>query len=173
MTTDILIFRRVPGSHPRWHQVAATQAPSRPAALRGLGLESTGDAMARDPHGSLYFAAWADSIDFEYVSLPECNTSREAVPSASPRTTDRKDRMTNLPPELAALRTPGVALVLDAVRATGRTAHPTAPARVSGLVADVAAVNGLDRDRLQAEVNAFADMSDQLVCDRDPVPADR
>ncbi len=60
-----------------------------------------------------------------------------------------------------ALRTPGVACVLDAVRATGQSAHPVSPdVKVSALVSIVATIHGFNAEALQAEVNAYSDSLD-------------
>ena len=67
--------------------------------------------------------------------------------------------------DLARKRTEGVAAVLDAVRRTGRSAHPTAveavmPGAVSALVFSVALARNVAPVALQAEVNAYADAQD-------------
>lgn len=53
-------------------------------------------------------------------------------------------------------KSPGLIAVLDAVRQTGRTAHPEAGARVSTLVFAVAVTEGLNPVELQAEVGAWS-----------------
>jgi hypothetical protein len=68
--------------------------------------------------------------------------------------------MTNELDRITAARTTGVALVLDAVRATGKGAHPTRGQRVSDVVTMVAVANNLNPVALQAEVEAYADALD-------------
>jgi hypothetical protein len=68
--------------------------------------------------------------------------------------------MNNELDRITAARTTGVALVLDAVRATGKGAHPTRGQRVSDVVTMVAVANNLNPVELQAEVEAYADALD-------------
>jgi hypothetical protein len=94
MSVTHLIFKRVPGGHPRWHQVGEVKAPSRPAALRSFGIPAPprqdcvsvceghtpeGPGMVLHAGGwqftkpgikpGLYLAWRADSIDFDYKAM--------------------------------------------------------------------------------------------------------
>lgn len=62
----------------------------------------------------------------------------------------------------AALRTADVAAVLDAVRVTGRSAHPTSTQSVSDLVFAVAISRNVNPYDLQRDVVAYADALDSL-----------
>jgi hypothetical protein len=61
---------------------------------------------------------------------------------------------------IAQLRTPDVAAVLDAVRTTGKSAHPQRGERVSDLVYAVAITNNVNPVALQHDVEQYADALD-------------
>ena len=63
-------------------------------------------------------------------------------------------------PTPAELRTPGVALVLNAVQATGMSAHPRSGETVSELVTLIAIDAHLNPVELQAAVERYADAQD-------------
>jgi hypothetical protein len=84
MTQTYLIFKRVAGDHPRWHEVIQVRSTSRPAALRKYGIpvrprrdcvvvesgcvdhnysRKRVDGHIRD---GLYLAVARDDIDFDY-----------------------------------------------------------------------------------------------------------
>jgi hypothetical protein len=67
------------------------------------------------------------------------------------------------PDALARYRTPGVAAVLDAVRATGRTAHAEDGDGVSMLVFAVAVTRGENPVALQREVELYVEVSNELA----------
>jgi hypothetical protein len=60
----------------------------------------------------------------------------------------------------SALRTPDVAAVLDAVRTTGKSAHPQRGERVSTLVYAVAIARDVNPVALQRDVEQYADALD-------------
>src|SRR4051812_37986998 len=62
-----------------------------------------------------------------------------------------------------SLRTPAVAAVLDAVRTTGKSAHPKRDELVSELVLAVAILHNLNPTELQRDVDAYADALDASV----------
>lgn len=69
MMHEYTIFRRVPGSHPRWHAVTTLDARSRPDALRRLGYTPGPRQNAFIGAAGLRMAWRTDRIDFDYRSI--------------------------------------------------------------------------------------------------------
>ena len=61
------IFKRVPGTHPRWHRIGQIEAASRPAALRAYGIPAPPRQECVMTDRGLFLAWKTDAIDFDFI----------------------------------------------------------------------------------------------------------